>query len=60
MKNKWLNDAEIPDKYIVTNEELLEERAESYNIFKEELLNIFPDLPEEKIKEIYNEKFGNI
>ena len=31
MKNKWLNDAEIPDKYIVTNEELLEERAESYN-----------------------------
>jgi len=60
MKNKWLDNVEIPDKYLISKKEVEEEQRNKYKVFKKELLNMFPELTEEKIKEIYNEKFENI
>ena len=56
MKNKWLDNVDIPSKYLVTEEEIQNEKLAKYNIFKTELLNMFPNLSEDQIKEMYKEK----
>lgn len=44
-------------KYSITKEELEQERAEQYEIFKNTMLEFNEELSEEKIKELFEVKF---
>jgi hypothetical protein len=56
---KHTQDIEIDlSKYSITEEEILENRKETYRIFKDTMIEFNPEISEDKIKELFVVKFG--